>query len=57
MQRKLHEDEEPAALVVYEQSSGYFKDLRIYGEIDSVSVSSYMETLLLLDRPDYGYWY
>ena len=52
MERKVHEDGEPAALVVYEQSSDYVKDLGIYGETGSFFVSKYRETLLLLDHLD-----
>ncbi|GJW61074.1 hypothetical protein Tco_0110409 [Tanacetum coccineum] len=51
MERKVHEDGEPAALVVYEQSSDCVKDLGIYGESGSFFVSS-SETLLLLDHLD-----
>ncbi|GJR87567.1 reverse transcriptase domain-containing protein [Tanacetum coccineum] len=39
-----------AALKVYEPSSVHINDLGIYREIGSFGVSSYMETLLLLDQ-------
>ncbi|CAH1435494.1 unnamed protein product [Lactuca virosa] len=43
---------EPASLVVYEPNSKHIRDIGIHAEYASSLVSSYMETLLLLDQSD-----